>query len=55
MKREGYLEGEEHGKAEGERERDRFLVNRWKQKGKEISEIADDLGKSEEYVRSLLC
>ena len=48
MKREGYLEGEEHGKAEGERERDRFLVNRWKQKGKEISEIADDLGKSEE-------
>ena len=55
MKREGYLEGEEHGKAEGERERDRFLVNRWKQKGKEISEIADDLGKSEEYVRGLLC
>ena len=54
MKREGYLEGEEHGKAEGERERDRFLVNRWKQKGKEISEIADDLGKSEEYVRGLL-
>ena len=54
MKREGYLEGEEHGKEEGERERDRFLVNRWKQKGKEISEIADDLGKSEEYVRGLL-
>ena len=54
MKREGYIEGEEHGKAEGERERDRFLVNRWKQKGKEISEIADDLGKSEEYVRGLL-
>ena len=58
MQREGYIEGEkfgiERGKAEGERERDRTLINQWLQKGKVITEIADDLGKSEEYVKSLI-
>ena len=58
MRREGYIEGEkfgiERGKAEGERERDRTLINQWLQKGKVITEIADDLGKSEEYVKSLI-
>ena len=58
MRREGYIEGEkfgiERGKAEGERERDRTLINQWLQKGKAITEIADDLGKSEEYVKSLI-
>ena len=58
MRREGYIEGEkfgiECGKAEGERERDRTLINQWLQKGKAITEIADDLGKSEEYVKSLI-
>lgn len=70
MRREGYIEGEklglergkaegeklgeERGRAEGERERDRTLINQWLQKGKAITEIADDLGKSEEYVKSLI-
>ena len=58
MRREGYIEGEklgeERGRAEGERERDRTLINQWLQKGKLITEIADDLGKSEEYVKSLI-
>ena len=59
---DGFTEGEqcgielglERGKAEGERERDRTLINQWLQKGKVITEIADDLGKSEEYVKSLI-
>ena len=46
MRREGYVEGE--------RERDRFLINKWLQKGKTVTEIAEDLGKSEEYVESLM-
>ena len=50
MRREGYIEGEK----QGERERDRTLINQWLQKGKAITEIADDLGKSEEYVKSLI-
>ena len=66
MRREGYIEGEKLGlergkaegeklgRAEGERERDRTLINQWLQKGKAITEIADDLGKSEEYVKSLI-
>ena len=53
-KAEGEKLGEERGRAEGERERDRTLINQWLQKGKVITEIADDLGKSEEYVKSLI-
>ncbi len=41
-------------RADGERERDRSLINRWLQKGRNIAEIADDLGKSEEYVENLM-
>ena len=51
---QGRAEGEKLGRADGERERDRSLINRWLQKGKTIAEIADDLEKSEEYVKSLL-
>lgn len=51
---DGKREGLEIGRAEGERERDRFLINRWLQKGKTVAEIAEDLGKSEEYVESLM-
>ncbi len=50
----GRAEGEKRGRIEGERERDRFLINKWLQKGKTIAEIAEDLGKSEEYVESLM-
>lgn len=51
---DGKRERLEIGRAEGERERDRFLINRWLQKGKTVAEIAEDLGKSEEYVESLM-
>ena len=54
MRREGYVEGEKRGRAEGEKATHRFLINKWLQKGKTIAEIAEDLGKSEEYVESLM-
>ena len=61
-KREGYAEGvsvgiaegEKRGIAEGEKATHRFLINKWLQKGKTIAEIAEDLGKSEEYLESLM-
>ena len=46
MRREGYIEGEISKEKE--------LINRWLKKGKAIAEIADDLGKSEDYIESLL-
>ena len=33
---------------------DKFLVSKWLKKGKSISEIAEDLDRSEEYVRALV-
>ena len=50
----GRAEGEKRGRAEGEKNTHRFLINKWLQKGKTIAEIAEDLGKSEEYVESLM-
>ena len=50
----GRAEGEKLGRAEGEKDTHRFLINKWLQKGKTIAEIAEDLGKSEEYVESLM-
>ena len=50
----GRAEGERRGRAEGEKDTHRFLINKWLQKGKTIDEIAEDLGKSEEYVESLM-
>ena len=46
MRREGYVEGE--------KDAHRLLINKWLQKGKTVAEIAEDLGKSEEYVESLM-
>ena len=54
IRAEEYEDGKRDGYAEGERERDRFLINKWLQKGKNVAEIADDLGKTEEYVKSLI-
>lgn len=45
----------EQGKNEGEQNRDRELIVKWLQKGKTIAEIAEDLDRSEEYVKSLIC
>ena len=53
-KREGYAAGISQGRTEGEKDTHRFLINKWLQKGKTIAEIAEDLGKSEEYVESLM-
>ena len=50
----GRAEGEKRGRAEGEKATHRFLINKWLQKGKTVAEIAEDLGKSEEYVESLV-
>ena len=46
MRREGYVEGE--------KDAHRLLINKWLQKGKTVTEIAEDLGKSEEYVENLM-
>ena len=45
----------EQGKNEGAQNRDRELIAKWLQKGKTIAEIAEDLDRSEEYVKSLIC
>ena len=45
----------EQGKNEGEISREKELITRWLQKGKTITEIAEDLDQSEEYVKSLIC
>ena len=46
MRREGYVEEE--------KDAHRLLINKWLQKGKTVAEIAEDLGKSEEYVENLM-
>ena len=46
MRREGYVEGEKDAHC--------LLINKWLQKGKTVAEIAEDLGKSEEYVENLM-
>ena len=44
----------EEGKMEGERDRDQELIMKWLQKGKTIAQIAEDLDKTEAYVKSLM-
>ena len=51
---QGRKEEMQSGRAEGEQNRDRELIAKWLKKGKAIAEIADDLGKSEDYVENLL-
>ena len=46
--------GKREGRAEGERKRDQALISSWIKKGKTIAEIAEDLEKSEDYVKSLM-
>ena len=48
----GEKRGEQRGRAEGERKRDQDLISSWIKKGKTIAEIAEDLEKSEDYVKS---
>jgi len=44
----------EQGKNEGEQNRDRELIAKWLQKGKTIAAIAEDLDKTEIYVKNLM-
>ena len=50
----GRTEGEKLGRSEGERNRDQELIMKWLQKGKTIAQIAEDLDKTEAYVKSLM-
>lgn len=50
-----YEQGREIGRSEGEISKERELITKWLQKGKTITEIAEDLDQSEEYVKSLIC
>ena len=49
----GRNEGMEIGVKIGEQNRDKSLIEIWLQKGKSISTIAEDLGRTEEDVRKL--
>ena len=51
---EGLKIGRTEGKMEGERDRNQELIMKWLQKGKTITEIAEDLDKPIEYVKSLM-
>jgi len=52
---QGKNEGIQLGRSEGEISKERELITKWLQKGKTITEIAEDLDQSEEYVKSLIC
>lgn len=48
-----YEQGRKKGRNEGEQNRDKELITKWLQKGKSIAEIAENLDRTEEYVKSL--
>ena len=39
---------------EGEQNRDKELITKWLQKGKSIAEIAENLDRTEEYVKKFM-
>lgn len=49
-----YEQGRKIGKTEGEQHRDKVLIFKWLEKGKTVKEIAEDLDKSEDYVKSFM-
>ena len=49
-----YEQGKKIGKIEGEQHRDKVLIFKWLEKGKTVKEIAEDLDKSEDYVKSFM-
>lgn len=44
----------ERGREDMEKDMEKTLVSRWWKKGKNIEEIVEDLGKPEQYVKTLL-
>ena len=50
---QGRKEGIQLGRSEGEISKEKELIVRWFKKGKSIAEIAEDLDRTEEYVKHL--
>lgn len=50
-----YEQGRKKGRNEGEQNRDKELITKWLQKGKSIAEIAENLDRTEEYVKKFMC
>ena len=48
-----YEQGRKIGRNEGEVSKEKELIERWLKKGKTIAEIAEDLDRTEEYVKHL--
>ena len=46
--------GRKKGRNEGEQNRDKELITKWLQKGKSIAEIAENLDRTEEYVKKFM-
>ena len=49
-----YEQGRKMGRNEGEQNRDKELITKWLQKGKSIAEIAENLDRTEEYVKKFM-
>lgn len=49
-----YEQGGKKGRNEGEQNRDKELITKWLQKGKSIAEIAENLDRTEEYVKRFM-
>ena len=49
-----YEQGRKTGRNEGEQNRDKELITKWLQKGKSIAEIAENLDRTEEYVKKFM-
>ena len=49
-----YEQGRKKGRNEGEQNRDKELITKWLQKGKSIAEIAENLDRTEEYVKKFM-
>ena len=47
-------QGRKKGRNEGEQNRDKELITKWLQKGKSIAEIAENLDRTEEYVKKFM-
>ena len=53
-KQDGIEQGIQLGRSEGEISKERELITKWLQKGKSIAEIAENLDRTEEYVKKFM-
>ena len=51
---QGRKEGVKIGRSEGEISKEKELITRWLQKGKSVAEIAENLDRTEEYVKKFM-